>query len=251
MQRAHYVVYHPDRNRKEVAVEATALVDNEPVSGWQGIISIDFPAVDENKDPFVYVEPWVYSYCHAAELRRAERYSPYVQEGSILIFASGECAANKNERKLVIDTVFIVGNLQRWGRDFYDRPVLPDAYLPYANDANSPMWQEHLRFPIVFCHHTSVSHTYEARMWREGLKPFSYLPRNEHGRRVALPFSQLDGDLADWLAKKEYGKRPARISEKDALSLLDLIYAAAVVKVVGDIEPLSSSTPTVQSTCAD
>ncbi|MGE0397191.1 MAG: hypothetical protein AB7T06_10765 [Kofleriaceae bacterium] len=137
MQPAHYIVFHPEQKRQAVAVHAHEVVDGG-LKAWSGDIWVDAPP--DNEDPFVFREPWLYSYCHATELRRApNKRADYIQVGSVIVFASGSMA---DAGMLLVDTVFVVGRVERWP----EPARLPERYA-HERDQETEVWKRHL----VFC----------------------------------------------------------------------------------------------------
>lgn len=89
MNKAHYIIFHPDRARQIANVQATVMVKKKILANWNGDIFVD-QIGKGNEDPYVFNNPWLYSYCHASQLRRNRREDSYLQIGSTIIFASGQ-----------------------------------------------------------------------------------------------------------------------------------------------------------------
>ncbi|MBE9200880.1 MULTISPECIES: hypothetical protein [unclassified Nodularia (in: cyanobacteria)] len=103
MKPLHYLIFHPDYARKKTEVQGKALIKNQ-LTDWQGSVWVDQP--HGNEDPFVFSQMWLYSYCHATELRRKPvSKKAYLKAGSYLFFCSGDAA---NKRIIQPDTVFVV-----------------------------------------------------------------------------------------------------------------------------------------------
>ena len=80
MNKAHYIIFHPEYNRLEAVVQATVLVKNQIIKNWTGNVWVDcFRNGEGNEDPFVFNDPWLYSYCHASQLRRYSQKQSYLQ----------------------------------------------------------------------------------------------------------------------------------------------------------------------------
>ena len=181
MSTAHYIVFHPDRERQAIDVTATILTDGRALTDWQGTIHVDRVGKG-NEDPFVFHNPWLYSYCHATQLRRKKSDGTYVQPGSIIIFVSGQSAESA---VLSVDTVFVVGGARPWP----DEPLrLPKKYREHFQNVDSPLWERHFKYPFLGIH-TSVTHTYEADMWEDGKEVFSFLPLDAAGEKASLRWS--------------------------------------------------------------
>jgi len=131
--KANYIIFHPESQRQHVHVNGDVVLNNELINGWDGDIWVD-KMFDCNEDPFVFNDPWIYSYCHASQLRRCLKHNGSINTGSYLIFVNGT-AVNKN--KLAIDTVFCVGSILEWKRNKEKGPVLPLKYQLLLNDKES------------------------------------------------------------------------------------------------------------------
>src|SRR5437588_413514 len=98
------------------------------------------PQWDE-RGPFVWCEPWLYSYCKATGLRRRPRRNgAYVTIGSTIIFVDKETAKRK---ALLIDTVFCVGAVHEWKRGQPPRSLRLALASQYEQ-----AYERHLRFGI-------------------------------------------------------------------------------------------------------
>jgi hypothetical protein len=130
-----YLIFHPARTAFQAS--GTASVAGQ-AGEWAGQLWADrtTPEGTGNEDPFIWTDFWLYSYCHATQLRRKTQSLPYVQRGSRLFFC--EAAAAK-KGLLAVDTVFKVA---------YDLPWEPPGHIPDAFlylDEESPEWRRHLR----------------------------------------------------------------------------------------------------------
>ena len=130
-----YLIFHPARTVFQAS--GTARVAGQE-GEWAGQLWADrtTPEGTSNEDPFICTDFWLYSYCHATQLRRRAQPLPFVQRGSRLFFC--EAAAAK-KGFLQVDTVFKVA---------YDLPWEPPGHIPDAFlylDDESPEWRRHLR----------------------------------------------------------------------------------------------------------
>lgn len=220
MAPAHYIIFHPEWKRQAVKVRAKVVVDGK-LKRWNGTIWIDGPP--GNEDPFVFREPWLYSYCHATQLRRKpNKKTDHVQVGSVLIFCSGEAAES---RTLVVDTVLVVGHVEPWTNG------LPPRYRA-ERQRKSGAWRQHLVYGTNGSH--TGKFTYEANGWARGVKRFSFLPLSRSGR-VSVPFDALKSGIAKRIAKKCAGKWPVRLREHEMNAVLSKLMARSVHRVVGPI----------------
>ena len=231
VDQAHYIIFHPDKARQAIDARATALKNGQVHTTWEGKICVD-SINNGNEDPFVFSDPWLYSYCHATQLRRTPREDGiYLQKDSVIFFASGDCA---NKENLTIDTVFVIENALRWTKK-------PELTLPIkfrGINEDSPLWKRHLKFP--FCgQHASLTHTYEARHYTnqdtEVEAPFSFLPIDNNDKRVTIPFGELTTELVAKINKMIRGKYPVLLTEAEMKTLFQLIKNSAATKVLKDI----------------
>jgi hypothetical protein len=236
MVHAHYIVFHPDYVRQRVRVNATALVGGILDTAWAGEIYVDAIG-NGNEDPFVFNDPWLYSYCHASQLRRNDRPDSFVKVGSVIIFVSGQQADNDI---LAIDTVFIVGGVQKWEQ----KPSiqLPSKYSAHLDDDGSPLWNRHFRFPFEGSH-SSVSHTYEAKQWGDHKEPFSFLPLSQDGDKTSVQFSNLDKDLCAKIKVNVSGKYPVLLTGSEVAQVLTEIESNTKTKVLKDINMYNPAVP--------
>jgi hypothetical protein len=227
MSIAHYIIFHPDHARQLVNVSATALVNGEVSTDWRGVVHVDRVG-EGNEDPFVFHRHWLYSYCHATQLRRKKSSGPYVQPGSVLIFASGHSA---EEGILSVDTVFVVGAARPWS----SKPLrLPKKYCDHFEVRSSPLWERHFKFPFQKIH-TAVTHTYEAAMWEEEKSEFSYLPLAAPGKKAYVSFVQLGQQLASKIGEKVHGKYPVLLADSEAETILKQLESVTTIKVLRDL----------------
>ncbi len=229
MSKAHYIIFHPEYARQHIIVQAIALVQGQVLKNWSGKIYVDQIGVG-NEDPFVFCDPWLYSYCHASQLRRNFRIDSCLQAGSKIFFASGQHA---NNGLLTIDTVFLVGDVQLWKGN--PELQLPVKYQKHFQNNNSILWRRHFRFPFYGSHDT-VSHTYEAELWQENKSEFSFLPLDEAQERVSIPFGNFSGQLLNKISGKVKGKYPVLITDIETIEIATQIENKEVIKVLRDIK---------------
>lgn len=222
MKPLHYIIFHPDHAREKLTIKGRAIVNGMP-EHWTGAVWVD--AAGGNEDPFVLCENWLYSYCHATQLRRTPSLkSPYVMEGSHLFFCSGDAA---NHGELQVDTVFVVGHVAKWPRNIQG---LPSEFHEHYEDTNSDLWNYHFRFPFSGQH--EGIYTYLAKAWSRNEDHYSFLPIDVSGSRVSLSLDDLTRDLKEAIQGKVYGKRPVLLGENDKNEILKLILSLASIKVV-------------------
>ena len=227
MNKAHYIIFHPDHQRQLTRVKATAMVSKQVLTNWTGNICVDKVGVG-NEDPFVFNDPWLYSYCHASQLRRNFRKDSFLQLGSKIIFASGHQA---DKGILSVDTVFLVGDIQKWD----SKPLqLPLKYQPLFQNNKSDLWRRHFRFPF-FGSHDTVSHTYEANLWNKNKGDFSFLPLDENENRISIPFDNFNTELLKKIAAKVKGKYPVLLSDNEIKIVAVQIENATATKVLRNI----------------
>ncbi|NVO19783.1 MAG: hypothetical protein HXX13_08785 [Bacteroidetes bacterium] len=221
---AHYLIFHPERQRINATVK---VLRNNLIYECDRDILIDRIANGSgNEDPFVFSNPWLYSFCHATELKRAPK-EKYVQPGSILIFVNSKMA---EQGILKIDTVFHVRKGLVWPK----KATIPPAEY---SDRNSDIWFRHIRHGIRPLNEKGHKgeYTYEATMYSNSNKDFSFLPifnQNCKGIDLVLEFSNLWNRLKSEL----YGKKPFPLEEpdvKEILNLLDKNTSEKVVEIVG------------------
>jgi hypothetical protein len=167
----HYLIFHPDRARQRTEVQAKALINNQPVD-WQGYVWVDRPG--GNEDPFMFSDQWLYSYCHATQLRRQSRSNAaYVKAGSHLFFCSGDAADNG---LIQLDTIFVVGHIAEWPSS---QEGLPVEFESHYMNSDSELWQRHFRYPFIGQH--EGKYTYVSRHWSDGETEYSFLPVSKSG----------------------------------------------------------------------
>lgn len=236
MELAHYIIFHPDKYgkteiRQKVNVTASALVKDKLNTDWSGSIYVDQIQVG-NEDPFVLVEPWLYSFCHASQLRRNNTENR-IDSGSILIFASGDYA---NKAKLVVDTVFVVDKIHAWGK--YDKensiPTLPESFKTIYK-TNCDLWNRHFKYPFEG-QHARVTHSYSAKLWTKETSMFSFLPISNSEERVSFSLDSIDLVLSSKIIKHVNGKIPVRLSNTEINMILSKVNELSSSKVIRDIK---------------
>lgn len=224
---AHYVIFHPESKRGLLEVTATALVGETVDHDWQGEIWVDKPP--GNEDPFVLVEPWVYSYCHATQLKRRPRKAkPYVTHGSYLFFCNGQAA---NLGVLEVDTVFVVDQGVPWKAG--NHGGLPDVFAHLHGDEDSRLWSAHLQYGGKG-HHPGVF-TYTAKLWTPDAQHYSFLPLTAAGQRPAFTMESLTPETAGAIRGRVRGKYPAPLSREQAMEVLSAIVSRTAIKAVRHI----------------
>ena len=233
MNKAHYIIFHPDKGRcKPIKVEATVLGSKNK---WSGNIYTDNYCTGNNEDPFVFINPWVYSFCHATQLKKVERKDCFLQKDSILIFVSEQ---SENKNILAVDTVFVIDKIEKWGRPLQ----LPVNYQSH-NDINSVLWSRHLFAPFDNDKknykgvHKTVSFTYEAKLGESESNKFSFLPLDIKNNRVLIYLDKLCPAISEKIIDKRHWKRPVLLMENEINILYNEIYKMAVTKVLKDIKP--------------
>ena len=230
---AHYLIFHPDSNRERAKVIADAIINKKLRIGWEGDIWVDKRNIG-NEDPFVFNEPWLYSYCHTSQLRRNEkRTDNFINSGSYLVF----CSANSADNGIIqIDTVFVVGELTRWGRD--PSLTLPAKFSYLLNDRRNPLWRRHFRFPFLpgkFAQHKSVTHTYLSKSWKINCLDYSFLPLGESNERISFKVSNLSNQTASTINERKWGKYPVLFTQEQLNEILEQINRITSIRVIRQI----------------
>jgi hypothetical protein len=223
--KANYIIFHPDSERDKVTVKALALVNNKLDANWIGDVFVDKIGIG-NEDPFVFSDPWLYSYCHATQLKRNVKNGDSLQPGSIIIFVSGQAA---EKGLLSVDTVFLIADLQKWNR--FPSLEMPLKYVRQFKDNKSMLWNRHFRYPFDGCH-TSVTYTYEAKLWNNDKNGYSFLPINNEGLKVTLRINDLSTELTTKILNKVRGKYPVCLTDKEVSEVVGKISNASFTKVL-------------------
>lgn len=206
VSKANYIIFHPDYARQQVSVLAESIVNNRLNKNWSGNIWVDAVGIG-NEDPYVFHDGWLYSYCHASQLRRQPS-NNYLQPGSWLVFCSGDKA---NDGILCVDTVFQIGSAHEWIRK--PNLAVPLAFKKYFK-LNRALWKSHFAYPLQKNGpHQSVTHTYEAILGASK----SFLPLYK-GERVCLDFDRFPNTLSKKISQNVRGKYPVNLTD-DEVSL--------------------------------
>ncbi len=172
--------------------------------------------IEGNHEPSVLTDPWLYSYCHATQLRRSRMGS-----GSLIFFC--------DHQNGFFDTVFVVREKHRWNRLRPKRPHLP-VRLETSPPNVELAWKLQFKWPARG-YHENANLTFEGSTWP--LEPFSFLPllRQEplHPSDLPLPW------LERLLGAPHRGKRPLALASADADTLYRALRQAADELVVGGI----------------
>src|SRR5262245_38562956 len=96
----HYIICHAKRKRVRRLVRGQALIDGR-ISAWKGPVWMD--GEKGNWDPYVLHRRWLWSYC--------QLYQRKISLGSYVFFC---CTDAANRGYLLIDTVFVVGDILEW-----------------------------------------------------------------------------------------------------------------------------------------
>lgn len=225
-QPAHYIVFHPDRQRIHAHVRANAILSDSGVVPWEGKVWLDCPP--DNEDPFVLGDTWAYSYCHATQLRREPRATEaFVTEGSCILFCSGQRADANGD--LAIDTVFWIRRAHRWPTKDQPPPELAGEAAKLSD-----LWQYHLRFGGTGGHDGVF--TYEGVLYAPAIgSNFSHLPLGADGDRVRIPIEGLSIALRDAIKGNLHGKFPLRLSGPQLEELLHELHQQTATKVIQPI----------------
>jgi hypothetical protein len=221
MTRANYIIFHPDYARERVSVEATSIVGKKLFKRWQGYIWVDAIG-NGNEDPYVFNNGWIYSYCHASQLRRKPSKN-YLQPESLLVFCSGDKA---EDGILCVDTVFEVGEIHEWSH----RPhlSLPNNFSN-VKKSHPELWNRHFKFPFKG-HHSSVTHTYEAQLGIEN----SFIPLFSN-ERVCVDFDDLPRAIRNKISSKLKAKYPVILNDSEISQVVQIIRKKSDTQVLKDI----------------
>jgi hypothetical protein len=221
----HYLIFHPDGAREKTKVRASALVGGQLID-WQGSVWVDKP--NGNEDPFIFSTRWLYSYCHATQLRRTPRpNSAYIKTGSYLFFCSGNSA---NKEIIQLDTVFVVNHVAKWPQN---QQGLPDEFKEHYRNSSSDLWRRHFRYPFHGYH--EGKYTYVSRQWFENKDAYSFLPISTSGERVAFDMGVLTRDVRLSILSGVPGKYPVLLSDQGKTEMLRETLAMTQVQVIGDL----------------
>jgi hypothetical protein len=229
-----YLIFHPPRKGYEASGEALGGSGLRP---WQGVVWTDpwRQHAQSNEDPFVWDSSvWLYSYCHASQLRRKpDPHRATVCEGSRLFFC--ETVAGRSGW-LRVDTVFVVDDLARWQEAGVQ---VPDRFSAHQAAEVGNIWSRHLRHglrPLTERGHTG-HYTYVAN-----LDGRSYLPLDTAGRPTAVLVADIQGLSAKVKAAlpEERSTYPCELTPQQANALDSRLRASAATLVA----KLTSGGPT-------
>lgn len=225
MSPLHYIIFHPDYAREQLKVQADAIINGHK-ENWKGTIWID--EQKGNEDPYIFHSNWLYSYCHATQIKRnSDEYNSFVTENSCLFFCSGD-AIDKDY--LQFDTVFIVGKVTKWFNDYVTIPV---EFESHNKNNKSELWRRHFRFPSLGIH--KGKYTYVSKNWNGVDELYSYLPLTKEKARVIFPIEELPNKLEIKIKEKRFGKRPVPLDEEENNKILELLNKYSVTKVISNI----------------
>lgn len=206
-------------------VTAKALIGSQ-LSDWRSNVWVDNP--NGNEDPFVFSERWLYSYCHATQLRRSPRRTAgYVGPGSYLFFCSGDATDNE---VIQLDTVFVVDHVAIWpdhGKG------LPEEFQEHFMNKNSDLWRRHLRYPFYGYH--EGKYTYVGRPWLPRRKEYSFLTISHSGDKVGFDLHDVASDLRLTIVANTRGKYPVPVSETQKEHLRLKVLLSTNVQVIGNL----------------
>ncbi len=225
MQPLHYLIFHPDYARKKTEVQGKVLIRYQ-LTDWQGNVWVDEP--NGNEDPFVFSERWLYSYCHATQLRRNPvTQDAYVRSGSYLFFCSGNAA---NKKTIELDTVFVVDHSAKWPDN---QEGIPEEFQQDYKNNKSDRWKRHFKYPFIGPH--TGKYTYVSRQWFDKKDEYSFLPISHNGNRVKFDLGLLTPDLQSKIENNIPGKYPVMLSEKEKTELLKRTLSLTSIQVVGNL----------------
>ncbi len=231
MNPLHYIIFHPDYAREIIEVQAKAIVKGI-VESWQGMIWID--EQKGNEDPYVFHSNWLYSYCHATQIKRNPNvYNSYVKENSYLFFCSGDFI---DKGYLQFDTVFNVKKVTKW---FGDNKTIPKEFENHNKNNKSELWRRHFRFPSLGIH--IGKYTYVSKIWNGIDKSYSFLPISKEKERVFFSLEELPDDLKNKIKEKRFGKYPVPLTEEEKNNILELLDRYCSIKVITDIIKINTA----------
>jgi hypothetical protein len=221
----HYIIFHP--KRALVDVTASIIKRNKTLS-WQGKVFVDrVKNGTGNEDPYVFNDPWLYSYCKIRYL--LPKFKPPVENGSILLFCNGSKAA---QRRLEIDTVFVVAEKLPWVIKSLN---LPEKYAKHQDNPASALWNNHFKFGIGERREHPGRFTIEAKMHSNG-SDYSFLPYSKECHLVEIDFSEISNSTVDKINSNIKGKYPVLLEDSEILPILNIIREKSCFKVVGDVK---------------
>lgn len=226
LQPQDYLIFHPPR--KGYAAQGEVGTPG-PLSQWAGTVWTDpwRRAEQSNEDPFVWdAEVWLYSYCHASQLRRKPNATLQTAgPGSRLFFC--ETRAGKNGW-LRVDTVFVVAEQAEWQKRGV---VVPGSLAAHQAAGTSAIWKRHLRHGLRPWGASGPGHTGVYTYVAVTGGP-SYLPLDGEGQPTSVAISAIPGLAAKVAAvlPSNQTTRPCALTAEEA-TLLDkhLVDASAVL----------------------
>lgn len=224
----NYIVFHPKRTR--VTVRAKVIIDNTFMD-WNGSIWVDNRI--NNEDPFVFSDQWVYSYCHATQLRRKPNKNDYLTNESTLFFCT---VVNADNNILEFDTIFIVDSSSAW---ITPGMKIPECFIKHQGVDDSELWKRHFKFGINTKGNGHIGqYTYSAKMYDEitAKEEYSFLPIDNDNALVQIPMNSISVPLCKKININLIGKRPVIINDEEKSELLQLIRNKTKIKVVKDIQ---------------
>lgn len=254
-----YVIFHPPRQRVEVKAQAILGNQKNVIADWNGYIWADHSRYWEkgiglsNEDPWVFSDPWLYSYCHATQLSRSQ-----MKSGCILFFIDGNQADARNgdiQRQFVCDTVFVVDKKLDWIPNVEGRKWTPKELpcdLQHHKEKEDHIWERHLKHGLPDYWPGKKGHsgryTFTGKQFSDDLaKRFSFLPADSapgNNGCLSIPFESLDGELASCLENKCHGKYPCVLNPGQANDLYDMVFDLAEIKVTGNLKELQRENAT-------
>lgn len=224
----HYVVFHPERCGYKAIGEAVVAGKHE--KNWQGTVWTDpyRRKAGSNEDPFVWHSEWLYSFCHASQLRRKQSMSrSYVRAGSHIFFCETRAA---KQGSLKVDTVFVVSSIEPW---MQRAKTVPARFTAHQESGQTAVWRRHLQHGIDAPDRKGThmgEYTYVAQ-----LNGDSYLPLTMDGMPVSLPVQSILGRRQNDLSKAlpdGQTTRPFILEDAERLVLLDAVVKAAHTRVL-------------------
>jgi hypothetical protein len=213
-----YVVFHPERYRYKADVGGRAIVRGV-VEDWEGKVCLGAGS----GDPYVLNNQWLYSFCHATQLRRKpSKYGDYVKEGSCIFFCNGDVVKSGT---LQMDTVFVVDHVATWPKH-----GVPDDFAHHYKNPRSVLWRDHFQFGINGPH--CGKYTFVGRQWRGAIQEFSFLPLDGDGRRSSFRLSDLSSATRSHIESNIRGKRPVLLDDEQKDEILNMLLKIVAVQVI-------------------
>jgi hypothetical protein len=223
----HYIIFHPERKGYEASGEA--VVAGSYQANWHGIVWTDpyRRKAGSNEDPFVWdSHEWLYSFCHASQLRRRPSPTePHVMAGSHIFFCETPAA---RQGKLKVDTVLVVSGPEAW---VSRGKTVPNRYAHHQTSGLSDVWLRHLRhgIPTSPGKGHAGEYTYVAN-----LDGSSYLPMNQGGLPVSVDFAGVLPSRCKDLEKavpKAQSTYPVMLNAAECAALSAAVIKAAHTRV--------------------